>query len=144
MADATNIPGIRLCPGVIVPDAALAFTFVSSSGPGGQNVNKRATKASLRVRLVDLPMPPAPLDRLRAAAGPYLVGDGELLITADEFRSQERNRSACIERLSTLVRQAMVRPKTRRATKPTRGSKERRLSEKKRRGDIKKTRRDGE
>lgn len=135
-----DIPGIRLAPGVIVPEAALSFSFASSSGPGGQNVNKRATKAVLRVRLVDLPIPLDALARLRTLGSLYLTTHDELVIPADENRSQERNKDEAIERLSDLVRRALVRPKVRRATKPSRGSKERRLTEKKRRGEIKRRR----
>ncbi|CAG0962864.1 Peptidyl-tRNA hydrolase ArfB [Phycisphaerales bacterium] len=133
-------PGVRLAPGVTVPDAALSFTFASSSGPGGQNVNKRATKAVLRVRLADLPIPFDALDRLRSLGSLYLTTHDELVIPADENRSQERNKSEAIDRLSDLVKRALVRPKKRRATRPSRGSKERRLAEKKHRGEIKRRR----
>lgn len=134
--------GVQLAPNVRVREAALVFTYVASPGPGGQNVNKRATKAQLRLALADLALPPAAEARLRALAGGTLTDAGDLLIASDEHRSQRRNRDACLERLADLVRRAMIAPKRRKATKPTRGSVERRLSEKQRRGDTKRLRRD--
>lgn len=132
----------RLAPGVFIPEAAIEFTFASASGPGGQNVNKRATKAILRVRVADIAISPDALSRLRALAGSYLVSDDELLIPAHEHRSQERNKAECLERLGELVRAAIPRPKVRRKTKPSRGAKERRIAEKKHRGGIKRGRSD--
>lgn len=131
---------LRLAPNVMVPEEVLRFSFASSSGPGGQNVNKKATKAVLRIRVVDLPISPAARHRLRDLAGRQLTDDDELVISGDEERSQERNKALTIERLGELVRQALVVPKVRRATKPSRGSKERRLEEKKRRGEAKRRR----
>lgn len=138
--DPSDQHGVRLAPGVVVPEGAIVFSFVSSSGPGGQNVNKRATKAVLRVRLADIPLSPDARARLRTLASMYLTGEDELVIAADDLRSQTRNRDEAVERLSTLVRAALVRPKVRRATKPTRGSRERRLTEKKQRGETKRRR----
>lgn len=135
------MPDIELAPGVILPEHALRFAFTTGAGPGGQNVNKRATRCVLRVALADLPLPPDALDRLRAAA-PHLVTDaGELVISGGRERSQERNRADCLARLRELLLIAMVRPRTRRKTRPTRASKERRLAAKKRRGQIKRLRR---
>ncbi len=139
-AEAANL--VRLAPGVAVRPDALRFTFVSSSGPGGQNVNKRATRAVLRVRLDDLPLPPGARGRLRRLGARHLAGEkGELVIAADEYRSQSRNRAACVERLADLVERSLHAPKPRRATKPTKGSVERRIAAKKRRGETKRTRR---
>lgn len=135
--------GTEIAPGLRVPAGALAFSFVSSAGPGGQNVNKRATKAELRVRLSDIPLHPDALARLASIAASHLTAAGEIVISADEFRSQGRNRDACLERLRDMVVRARVRPKTRRATRPTRGSRERRLAEKRSRSDIKSARRHG-
>jgi ribosome-associated protein len=123
---------------------ALRASYSSSSGPGGQNVNKRATKCQLRIALVDLALTPAQLARLETLASMYTTTMGELLITSDEHKSQERNRDECIHRLRTLVQRAMIAPKIRKKTKPTRGSKERRITEKKRRGDVKRLRSGGE
>ena len=121
---------LELAPGVRVPASAATFTFSSSSGPGGQNVNKRATQAELRIRLADIPIHPDARDRLAALAGRRLTAGGELLITADEHRSQGQNRSACLDRLRELIVRAMVRPRKRRPTRPSRGSVERRLAAK--------------
>jgi len=129
--------GFEVAPGVHLVPGAISFRFVSSSGPGGQNVNKRATKAELRVRLADLPLHHEALARLTSIAASYVNGAGEIVITADELRSQGRNRDACLDRLRDLIVRARVRPKVRRATKPTRGSRERRLTEKRSRSGIK-------
>jgi ribosome-associated protein len=130
----------RLAPGVEAPPGCLRWSFARASGPGGQNVNKRSTKAELRVRPAELPLRPGALARLLHAGRGYLTDQGELLITADEHRSQAQNKAECLERLRALVLAAMVEPKIRRKTRPTRGSKERRLGEKKRRGEIKRSR----
>lgn len=135
---------VRLAPRVLVAADALRCAFVASSGPGGQNVNKRATKCQLRLRPGDIPLSHAQHVRLLGLAAPYLTGEGEILIVADEHRSQERNRDECIERLADLVRRALVAPKTRRPTKPTRSSRERRLRNKKRDSQLKKGRRASE
>lgn len=134
--------GVRLAPGVVVPRDCLRFTFVATSGPGGQNVNKRATKCQLRVALAALPISPGASRRLAALAGRQLTDDGEILIACDDNRSQERNRAECVARLGGWVAQALVSPKPRKPTKPTRGSRERRLTEKKRRSDTKRRRGD--
>lgn len=137
---------MEIAPGVRVPAAALRFSFASSSGPGGQNVNKRATKAILRVGLDDLPLDARVRARLMRLAKGWLVGEGEggaeLVIHADEYRSQRRNRDACLERLRELLVRAMTRPKPRIATRPGRGAIERRLSAKKRQAEKKSRRRD--
>lgn len=132
--------GLRLAPGIVIPEGLVEFTFVASGGPGGQNVNKRATKCQLRVRLDDLPLNHAQMGRLVRLAGAAGTDAGELMIISSEHRSQGQNRAECIERLGDLVRRALVAPKIRRPTKPSRGSKERRLTEKKARGEIKRRR----
>jgi ribosome-associated protein len=134
--------GVEVAPGVRLPDAALQFTFVRSSGPGGQNVNKVATKARLRVAMNDLAtrLDDRVMRRITRLAGDRLTHDGDLIITADESRSQRANRQACMDRLRSLIVEAQKRPRPRRRTRPTRASKERRLDEKKRRGQIKKRR----
>ena len=143
-AEALPASAVRLAPGLSVPEGVLTFTFSSSSGPGGQNVNKRATKCLLRVPLAALPLTAAQAGRLRRLAPSAVTDAGELLITGDEHRSQPRNKSECIDRLRDLVRRSLVAPKVRRATKPTRGSKERRLAAKKRTGETKARRRSSE
>jgi ribosome-associated protein len=132
--------GLRLAPGIVLPEGLADFSFVASGGPGGQNVNKRATKCQLRVRLADLPLNHGQMGRLVRLAGAAVTDAGDLLIVADEYRSQGQNKAACIERLGDLVRRALVAPKVRRPTRPSRGSKERRLQEKKVRGEIKRRR----
>ncbi|MEM8757953.1 MAG: alternative ribosome rescue aminoacyl-tRNA hydrolase ArfB [Planctomycetota bacterium] len=138
------MPGrLRLGPDASVDPADLHIEFVASSGPGGQNVNKRATKARLRVAVDALDLPPGARSRLRRLAGSLLTEGDELVIAADEHRSQGRNRAAAVERLRDLARRACVRPKPRKPTKPSRGSIERRLRAKRVRGDIKRSRRTG-
>jgi len=125
---------------VVVPEGMFEFAYASSSGPGGQNVNKKATKCQLRVRLLDIPLSPNQRTRLATMASMYMTGDGEILIPSDEHRSQARNREECVEKLAELVKRAEVMPKIRRKTKPSRGAIERRLKEKKVRGERKRGR----
>ncbi len=133
--------------GVDVAPSALRFSFVASSGPGGQNVNKRRTRAELRVWVKDLRLDPAAAERLRAMSGPMGAGlvteEGELIIECDEHRSQGRNKDEAVERLERLIRAAVARPKVRKPTKPSKGAKRRRLEDKKQRGAIKKRRSGG-
>lgn len=133
---------LRLAPGAHVAHDAVAFEFVSSSGPGGQNVNKRATKARLRIAIDAIDMPHGARSRLCRLAGSLVNDAGELVIAADEERSQKRNKDAALARLRTLVAKAMVRPTPRKKTKPSRGSIERRLKAKRERSQTKARRRD--
>lgn len=133
--------GVRLAPGVRVREEDIQISFVRSSGPGGQNVNKRATKAQLRIALASIPLDAHAMKRLRRLAGNAITNDDELLIEADETRSQSRNKKASIERLSELVTRAATRPKTRKPTKPTRGAIRRRLEEKSQNAEKKRRRR---
>lgn len=136
--------GVEIAPGVLVREDALRFTFARSSGPGGQNVNKRSTKAELRVAIADLPIPRDAASRLVRLAGPAwgrVTDAGELLLVADDERSQRQNREECLDRLRRLVVASMVRPKPRRPTKPTKGSQRRRIEAKKQRGQTKQARR---
>ena len=122
---------LEVAPGVVIPDSDLALAFIRSAGPGGQNVNKVASAVQLRFALDrNATLSPDVKARLRAFAGQRVTDAGELLIVARESRSQEQNRRAAEERLCDLVRRALVQPKKRRATKPTRASKERRLDAK--------------
>lgn len=125
-----------------IHDDLLHFSYTGSRGPGGQNVNKVATRAELRVRLVDLPLHHEAIERLRRLTPSRITKEDELIIVSDEFKSQTMNREACLERLRDLMARAMVRPRIRRATKPTKGSKERRLTAKKRDSQIKSRRRE--
>lgn len=141
-AQPTAGDGVEIAPGVRVQPGVLAFSFASSSGPGGQNVNKRATRAQLRLRLADIPIALRARERLARLGSHWIVGDAELLIECDEHRSQARNREGCLERLRALIIEARVPPKPRVATRPSRGSVQRRLDAKKRRAHTKRTRRD--
>lgn len=133
-------PGVELPDGTSVPGAALSWSFTGSSGPGGQNVNKRATKAVLRVNVGALGVSASVEARLRRAAGAALTDEGELVIANDESRSQAQNKRACLERLGELMKKARTRPKVRKKTKPSKGAVQRRIDEKKKRGETKRRR----
>lgn len=126
---------------VAIPDEELEWKFIRSSGPGGQNVNKVASAVQLRFLLHRNTSIPAPArHRLRRMAGQRMVDDGTILITARDERSQEQNRRGALERLADLIRAALIEPKIRRKTRPTRASKERRIDSKKRRSSTKRDR----
>jgi ribosome-associated protein len=117
--------------------------FVRAPGPGGQNVNKVATAVQLRFDAANSPnLPAAVYRRLVPLAGSRMTRAGIVVIVASRFRSQEQNRRDALERLLALIREASVPPRHRRPTKPTRGSRERRLGAKKHRSGIKKGRGD--
>lgn len=133
---------IEVAPGVHAAEEDLRISYCRSSGPGGQNVNKVNTKAELRVALDALRgLAHYARQKLIQLAGDRLNKENELIFTADYSRSQEFNRDAVHEKLRELIVQAQFRPKPRRATKPSRASKERRLDGKKRRSHIKAMRR---
>lgn len=140
MGDADGESGVVLARGVRVDLSRLEFTFLGSRGPGGQNVNRRATRARLRVSLDDLPLSAGARRRLEVIAKQALTESGELVIERDETRSQGRNKEACLEQLREYVRKALVVPKARKKTKPSKRANQRRIDEKKRRGDIKRRR----
>jgi ribosome-associated protein len=120
---------------------ATQVSFIRSAGPGGQNVNKVATAAQLRFRVADCPgLDAASAERLRKLAGRRLTDGDEIIIVARNHRTQEGNRRDAWERLTALVETALKAPVPRRATKPTRASRERRLSVKVRAGHTKKMR----
>jgi ribosome-associated protein len=121
----------EVTPTLTIPDADLSMSFVRASGPGGQNVNKVASAVQLRFDLASTQVLEEPVkQRLRALAGRRVTDDGALLIIARNHRTQEQNRREALERLADLIQRALVRPKTRKATKPTRSSQERRLDKK--------------
>ncbi len=127
-----------ITPDIVIPDDELEWKFIRSSGPGGQNVNKVASAVQLRFLLPrNLSLPVAVRNRLRLLAGRRIVDDGSILFKAMSERSQEQNRRAALERLEKLIRAAMVAPKIRKKTRPTKSSKEQRIDSKKRRGATK-------
>ena len=124
----------------------LTEVFIRAPGPGGQNVNKVATAVQLRFAVDASPAlaaRPSVRARLKRLAGRRLTNEGEIVIEANRFRSQERNRKDARERLFALIASAEIAPKRRRPTRPTRASKERRLKKKKERGAIKALRQRG-
>jgi ribosome-associated protein len=130
-----------ISPEISIPDEEFEWKFVRSSGPGGQNVNKVASAVQLRFLLpLNTSLPAAARNRLRRLAGQRLIDDGSILISARAERSQDQNRRAALERLAELVRAALVEPKIRKKTRPTRASKERRIESKKRRASTKRQR----
>jgi ribosome-associated protein len=129
---------LRINDHIAIDDSEISESFIRSSGPGGQNVNKLATAVQLRFDVRHSPSLPYEVRaRLERLAGRRLTRDGVLVITAQRYRTQERNRDDALTRLIELVRAAAVRPTLRRPTRPTLGSKVRRLEGKKRRGSIK-------
>jgi ribosome-associated protein len=132
---------IEVTDAIALRDDELEISFVRASGPGGQNVNKVSTAVQMRFDARRSPsLPNAVSVRLQKLAGSRLTLDGVIVISADRFRSQDRNRADAIERLVALIRQAAEPPKPRRATRPTLASKVRRLDAKGRRAGVKSAR----
>ncbi len=133
---------IRITETIEIDEKEIEESFIRSSGPGGQNVNKVASAVQLRFDVRRSPaLPNSIAVRLMKLAGKRMTKEGVLVLTADRFRTQEMNRSDALERLSEMVREAALPPPPpRRATKPTKASKERRLTAKKGRSGIKKNR----
>ena len=131
-------PMIRVTKSIALEESELEESFVRASGPGGQNVNKLATAVQLRFDVLNSPSLPEPVRaRLLRAGDHRLTQDGVLVISAQRFRSQEQNRRDARERLLTVIRSATIAPVPRRATKPTKASRKRRLESKVKRGHTK-------
>ena len=129
---------IKITSKIYISESELKFTFIRSSGPGGQNVNKVATAAELRFQVAQSPsLPDDVRERLLVQIGNKINLQGELVIKSNRFRTQERNKHDAINRLKELIARVATPPKPRKKTKPSMGAKERRLSNKKHHAKIK-------
>ena len=131
---------IRVTPSIAIDEGAISESFVRASGPGGQNVNKVATAVQLRFDVAASGLPGDVRARLTSIAGKRMTQLGELLITAQRFRTQERNRQAALDTLIRLIQRAAEPPVPRIATRPTAASRRRRLQTKARRARVKQSR----
>ena len=132
---------LRITNALTIPLSELGFRFARSSGPGGQHVNRSATRVELLFDVAGSPsLTEAQRERALKALAPYIDSDGVLHLVSQTFRSQLRNREDVVERFQTLMRKAMRVPKRRRPTRPSRAAQERRLASKRRRSQIKRQR----
>ncbi len=133
---------IAITDRIALDEAEIAVTFIRASGPGGQNVNKVSSAAQLRFDVRRSPsLPDSVRLRLERIAGARLTKDGEIVLTAGNFRTQEANRRDAVDRLVRMIRQAAIERPVRTPTRPTFGSKQRRLFRQAKRGEVKRQRR---
>jgi ribosome-associated protein len=128
-----------------IPDEELEWSYARSGGPGGQNVNKVSSKAVLRWRAAatSAPIPLSAWERMKARFPSRFTVEGEVVLSAQEYRDQERNRQACEEKLAEMIRAALVEPTPRKKSKPSKAAKRRRVADKRKQSAKKQSRRVG-
>ncbi|MFO0879992.1 MAG: alternative ribosome rescue aminoacyl-tRNA hydrolase ArfB [Gemmataceae bacterium] len=127
---------------ITIPESELTFSFARSGGPGGQNVNKVSSKAILRWTFASSEtLPEEVKTRLRGLERRRITNEGDLLVVSQSYRDQERNKQDCLDRLAEMIRRALIVPRARKATRPTHGSKLRRIAAKRQRSQTKESRR---
>lgn len=123
-----------------IPEDSISVSYIRSSGPGGQNVNKVSTAAQLRFDLINTPLPEELIERAKVIAGSRLTSKGEIVVTASSYRTQELNYADGVSRILDILKKAAHKPKARIPTRPTLGSKKRRIETKNKRSETKKLR----